>query len=115
MDLTIDVRIEDGRAILSPAGEIDAYTAPKLREELTKVTESGCSRIYVNLEFVEFIDSTGLGVLIGGLKKMRNRNGDLELVSSNTSILRLLELTGLSRSFRVHDRLESALSDGYRS
>jgi anti-sigma B factor antagonist len=110
MDLTVDVRVDGNRAIVSPAGDIDAYTAPKLREELTKVTDSGCSRIYVNLEFVEFIDSTGLGVLIGGLKRMRNRNGDLELVSSSDEILRLLDLTGLSRTFRVHDRLENALA-----
>jgi anti-sigma B factor antagonist len=115
MELTVDVRIEDDRAIVSPAGEIDAYTAPKLREELTRVTESGCSRVFVNLEFVDFIDSTGLGVLIGGLKRMRNRNGDLELVSSNDSILRLLDLTGLSKSFRIHDRLESALPEDQRN
>jgi anti-sigma B factor antagonist len=115
MELTVDVRIEDDRAIISPAGEIDAYTAPKLREELTRVTESGCSRVFVNLEFVDFIDSTGLGVLIGGLKRMRNRNGDLELVSSNTSILRLLDLTGLSKSFRIHDRLENALPEDQKN
>ena len=62
----------------------------------------------VDLEKVEFLDSTGLGVLIGGMKRLRSTDGDLTLVCTQPRILRVFEITGLNRAFAIHDSVEQA-------
>ena len=77
MDLTLATREEDGRAIVAVGGEIDVYTAPKLRDQITELVSGGSYNLVIDLEAVEFLDSTGLGVLVGGLKKVRAHDGSL--------------------------------------
>ena len=79
MDLTLATREVDGRAIVAVGGEIDVYTAPKLRDQITELVGDGAYNLVIDLEAVEFLDSTGLGVLVGGLKKVRAHDGSLEL------------------------------------
>ena len=67
MDLGLDVEERDGFAVLSVRGEVDVYTAPRFRERLIELVSEGKHRIIVDLEGVDFLDSTGLGVLVGGL------------------------------------------------
>jgi anti-sigma B factor antagonist len=66
------------------------------------------ARIVIDMQAVEFLDSAGLGILVGGLKRARTRGGDLELVCSNSAVLKPLELTGLDRVFTIHDRRGAA-------
>ena len=82
MDLTLATREVDGRAVVAVGGEIDVYTAPKLRDQITDLVGHGSYHIVIDLEAVEFLDSTGLGVLVGGLKKVRAHDGSLELICS---------------------------------
>lgn len=91
-------------------GEVDLYTAPQLRERVAWAIEDGASRIVVDLADVSFMDSSGLGVLIGALRRLRERGGELAVVCGEGPVRRLLAITGLDRLFPVHGSVEAATS-----
>src|ERR1700747_1978530 len=104
MELALEV--DDSRSpytVLAVKGEVDVYTAPRLREKLVELVSQGKHSIIVDLEGVDFLDSTGLGVLVGGLKRLRSNDGDLELVCTQARILKVFEITGLTSVFRIAD------------
>ena len=109
MELNVITRREGVRTVVSVAGEIDVYTAPSLREQLAELDAQGVSDIVVDMSAVEFLDSTGLGVLVGGLKRARLRGGSLRLVSDQEKILKILRITGLIRVFEIHPDVRAAL------
>ena len=110
VDLTLDTREVDGRTVVAVGGEIDVYTAPKLRDTITDLVGKGLYDIVVDLSAVEFLDSTGLGVLVGGLKKVRAHDGSLSLVCSQDRLLKIFRITGLAKVFVIHADQESALA-----
>lgn len=108
MKLGLDVDIQDRHAVLSVAGEIDVHTAPQFREQLIELVEHGYDHIVVNLDEVRFLDSTGLGALVGAFKRIRRRHGELTLVCTQPRILKMLEITGLDQVFTIRDSLHAA-------
>jgi anti-sigma B factor antagonist len=94
--------------VLSVKGEVDVYTAPRLREKLVELVSEGHRKVVVDLEEVDFLDSTGLGVLVGGLKRLRSHGGDLMLVSTQARILKVFEITGLTGVFRISSTVDEA-------
>ena len=108
MDLGLDVTERNGAAVLAVRGEVDVYTAPRLREKLVELVTDGKQRIVVDLEGVDFLDSTGLGVLVGGLKRARSHDGDLSLVCTQHRILKVFEITGLTKVFDIHNSVDDA-------
>jgi anti-sigma B factor antagonist len=112
MDLRLDVSERDGWSVLTVGGEVDVATAPRLREQLLRLVSDGHHRIVVDLGEVDFIDSTGLGVLIGALKRVRAHDGDLALVCTENRILKVFEITGLDRVFRLHPSVVAAVELG---
>ena len=108
MDLGFDVDHRGGYAVLAVRGEVDVYTAPRLRERLIELVSQGSHQVVVDLEGVDFLDSTGLGVLVGGLKRLRSHDGDMILVCTQPRILKVFEITGLTKVFSIHDSVESA-------
>lgn len=110
MDLRLEVSERDGWSVLEVGGEIDVATAPRLREQLISLVNSEQFRIVVDLQHVDFIDSTGLGVLIGALKRVRTHDGDLALACSEPRILKVFEITGLLTVFAVHPSVDAAVS-----
>lgn len=110
MDLRLDVHEQDGWSVLEVAGEIDVATAPRLREQLISLVNDQRYRIVVDLEAVDFIDSTGLGVLIGALKRVRTHDGELVLVVTEPRILKVFEITGLLNVFLVRSDVADAVS-----
>jgi anti-sigma B factor antagonist len=111
MDLDLNVRKEGDHAVLGVGGEIDVYTAPKLREKLIELVSDGEYHLVVDLEKVDFLDSTGLGVLVGGLKRVRNHDGSLQLVCTQEKILKIFRITGLTKVFPIHSSVAEAISD----
>ena len=109
-ELDVTVRKVDGTAVVAVAGEIDVYTSPLLQERLVEVLRDGSSSIVLDLSAVTFLDSTGLGVLITGLKRCRSAEGDLVLVTAQPNVLKVLEITGLNDVFKVHDSVDDALA-----
>ena len=90
-------------------GEIDVYTAPLVREKLDEQIHAGRTDLVVDLSDVTFLDSTGLGVLVGRLKLARTRGGSLRLVGTADRVLKVFSITGLDKVFEIHDTLDAAL------
>ena len=90
-------------------GEIDVYTSPKVKEALNDLIQKENYNIVVNLEEVTYIDSTGLGVLIGGLKKVKENNGYIKLICTNPQIKKIFDITGLVKIFGIYDNENDAL------
>ena len=115
MDLSVTTREEGGRTIVEVGGEIDVYSAPTLRDRLNALVADGHHHLVVDMQGVEFLDSTGLGVLVGGLKRVRTLNGSLQLVCSQERVLKVFRITGLTKVFAIHDSIEQALSNDTRA
>nr|WP_202420639.1 STAS domain-containing protein [Actinomadura rayongensis] len=103
-----DYTTDDGLTVITVEGEIDVYTAPKLREKLIDLVNKGKFHLLVDMEKVEFLDSTGLGVLVGGLKRVRAHDGSLELVCTQERILKIFRITGLTKVFGIHTSIAEA-------
>ncbi|HEX8008411.1 MAG TPA: STAS domain-containing protein [Trebonia sp.] len=111
MDLMLnEYPAAQGQTVVEISGEIDVYTAPRLRETLVSLVEAGNYRLIVDMEGVEFLDSTGLGVLVGGLKRVRAHDGGIDLVCTQGRILRIFRITGLSRVFNIFGTVSEALA-----
>lgn len=100
----------NGIAVVNVQGEVDVYTAPRLREEIHRCLDQGSHKLVINLSEVAYMDSSGLGVLIGALKRAREENGDLLVAAPNARISRILEVTGLSKIFNVRDTVPEAVT-----
>lgn len=107
MQLKVETRTpQEGVAVIGLEGEVDVYTSPRLKQEMVDLLNRGLVNLVVDLNAVKYLDSTGLGVLIGGLKRAREREGDLRLICDNMRILRIFEITGLTKIFDI-DRSEA--------
>jgi anti-sigma B factor antagonist len=108
VDLSLSTRTEGDRTVVGVEGEIDVYTAPKLREQLVELVNAGNYHLIVDMERVDFLDSTGLGVLVGGLKRVRAHDGSLRLVCTQERILKIFRITGLTKVFPIHESVKDA-------
>ena len=111
MNLLIETRDVADWTVMDVKGEVDLYTAPRLKEELLELLGAGNSRILVNLEGLEFLDSTGLGVLIGGLKRAREADGVVELAGAREPVRKVLSITGLDKVFTTHGSVDEATGE----
>ena len=105
-----DEEIDSETHVIQLGGEVDLYTAPEFKERLVELIESGKTKIVVDLSEATFIDSTTLGVLVGGVKRLRPAGGSLALVCSDQNITKIFEITGLDRVFPIHETRDEALS-----
>jgi anti-sigma B factor antagonist len=97
-----------GAVVLRPAGRLNMVAAPGLRKELHALVEQGNARVVVDLSDTEFIDSSGLGALISGLKAARQAGGDLRIAAPTRQVITVLELTNLNRVLRTYDTADGA-------
>lgn len=111
MEPTFEVAKVDQWAVMRVSGEIDMATAPRLRQHVVTVTLDAPDGLILDLNGVEFIDSTGLGVLVGAAKRMRMSEGHFRIVCSQPHLVDLFELTRLNEVFDIHETLDSALAD----
>jgi anti-sigma B factor antagonist len=105
----VALRLESGYALVAPTGELDVATAPELRTALVDAVASPLPGVVVDLSQVSFIDSSGLGVLVGGLKRARTNGQWMRLVCPSDGIVRLFEITGLTKVFDLFATLDAAL------
>jgi anti-sigma B factor antagonist len=105
-----DHEIDDQTHVIELGGEVDLYTAPEFKERMVELIEGGKKRIVVDLSDATFIDSTTLGVLVGGVKRLRPAGGSLALVCTDQNITKIFEITGLDRVFPIHASRDDALS-----
>ena len=100
-DLEVVVSSVESRHEVRLLGELDMSTAPRLRDELVRLASGGPTVVTVDMSDLDFIDSTGLSVLITGLKRLRQQGGDLALRSPNAGTRKVLEITGLTQVFSI--------------
>lgn len=110
-DFDVEVEEQDEVAVVAVRGELDIASSPVLRDRLVELGNGDARKLVIDLEAVEFLDSTGLGVLIGGLKRMRSKDGDLVLVCTKPRILKVFEITALTKVFRIVASRDEALRD----
>lgn len=108
MELSLATRIVADHAVLEVGGEVDVYTAPRLRERLSELIDSGARNVVVDLGRVDFLDSTGLGVLVGAHKRLRPVGGTFSLVCAKESLLKVFRITALDQIIPLHDTVEAA-------
>ncbi len=114
MDLALSSVSGDGRVVVHVDGEVDVYTAPQLRRYLDAQIQRGCRDLVVDLSAVTFIDSTGLGVLVGRLRMMLTQGGQLRLVGPTERVLKVFTITGVDRLFPIVGSLDDLDGPGVR-
>jgi anti-sigma B factor antagonist len=110
MELRTEVSEIGGWTAVTVHGEIDVATSPTLRERLIGLVNDGSAQLVLDLEAVDFLDSTGLGTIVSVLKRARTHCGDLRLVCTEARIRRLFEITGLDKAVPLHASLDDAIS-----
>ena len=111
--MNFDIKTEqlsDDAYVISLAGEVDLYTAPEFKQQLLDVISKGAKDVIVDFSNTTFIDSTTLGVLVGGVKRLRTNDGQLSLVCSDRNITKIFEITGLDRVFTIYSSRDEAVS-----
>jgi anti-sigma B factor antagonist len=111
--MNFDIKTEqlgDDAYVISLAGEVDLYTAPEFKQKLLEVIGQGGKQVVVDFSGTTFIDSTTLGVLVGGVKRLRTNEGQLSLVCSDRNITKIFEITGLDRVFTIYPTRDEAVS-----
>ncbi len=96
--------------VIALSGEVDLYTAPEFKQQLLEVIGSGGKEVVVDLTNTTFIDSTTLGVLVGGVKRLRPGGGQLSLVCSDRNITKIFEITGLNKVFPIYGSRDEAVA-----
>jgi anti-sigma B factor antagonist len=110
MDLRTEVSEIAGWTVVSVYGELDVATSPTLRERLVDLIGDGSARLVLELDGVDFLDSTGLGTIVSSLKRARTHGGDLRLVCNQARIRRLFEITGLDKAIPLLASLDDAVA-----
>lgn len=108
MELSINTETREDTCTVTLDGEVDVYTAPRLKEDLVSAIEGGCANVIVDLEKVGFIDSSGLGVLVSALRRARERDGVVRIVCTRDNILKIFRITGLDKVFPIFSDVAEA-------
>jgi anti-sigma B factor antagonist len=111
--MNFDVSTEqlgDDAYVISLAGAVDLYTAPEFKQQLLDAISQGARHVVVDFSDTTFIDSTTLGVLVGGVKRLRSNDGQLALVCSDRNITKIFEITGLDRVFTIYPTRAEAVA-----
>ena len=103
-------RLDGGVFVIALSGEVDLYTAPEFKQQLLEAVADGARHVIVDLSETTFIDSTTLGVLVGGVRRLREKNGDLSLVCSDRNVTKIFEITGLNQVFSIAPNRDEALA-----
>jgi anti-sigma B factor antagonist len=104
----LEIQVQEGSdyIVCRPVGELDAYTVSQFRESLAELAAS--PRLLIDLSDVPFMDSAGLGALIGGIRRAREAGGDVAVACSRPTLTRLLHTTGFDRIVPVTSTVEDA-------
>lgn len=110
MEFAVEHRVVQDLTVVKISGEIDVFTSPRLREMLLDIIDNGGLHLVVDLGEVTFLDSTGLGVLVGIYHRLRAREGSMSFMGVNERVRRVFHVTQLTKIFVLHQTLEDALA-----
>ncbi len=104
--MQIETTPDSDRYVITVSGEVDLATSPELDTAIIAAIKSGSSSLVIDLTDVSFMDSSGLGVIVRGLKRCREADNDLDLVITNERVLKVFGITGLDQVIPIHDSIE---------
>ena len=102
--------VRDGRCLIAVQGELDLFTAPELRARINEAVDEGTRQLVIDLSETAFLDSTGLGVLLGALKRIRSCQGQLVIIDSDENLLRTFRVAGIDQILTIVASEEEALA-----
>lgn len=111
MEFDLDARQHGAVTVVAVRGDLDVLTAPRLRDHLAQLIDSGARDLRVDLRPCEFVDSSGLSALVTAMKRARASGGDVSLVCPKGNIRRLIEIVALDQVFTLHDDLDGVGSE----
>ena len=109
----IDITDGGGYRVLTPSGDLDVYTVGSLRDAIGKMIEDGTPKVVVDLDGVPFMDSSGLGALMGGVRRLREAGGDLAISCTREQHLKLFSITGFGEGVSIAPTVDEA-AQGFR-
>jgi anti-sigma B factor antagonist len=112
--IDIEITEADGYSVLRPTGDLDVYTVGSLRDALGKMVEQESPKVVVDLDGVPFMDSSGLGALMGGVRRLRESGGDLAIACTREQHLKLFTITGFGDGVSIAPTVEEA-AKGFRT
>jgi anti-sigma B factor antagonist len=110
VDLAVDTELKGETAVLHLRGEADLDSVPVLRDAMIGAVDQGAKNLVIDLSGLQFIDSTGLGTIVGGLRRVKERNGSFSIVATRNDFLKILKITGLDTIIPIFPTVEEALS-----
>jgi anti-sigma B factor antagonist len=110
----IDIQDKGDYKVLVPVGDLDVYTVGSLRDALGKMIEDETPSVVVDLDGVPFMDSSGLGALMGGVRRLREAGGDLAIACTREQHLKLFTITGFGEGVSIAPTVEEA-AKGFRN
>lgn len=111
--IEIDITDSDGLKVIKPEGDLDVYTVGSLRDAIGQMLENGTTKVVVDLDSVPFMDSSGLGALMGGVRRLRESGGDLAIACTREQHLKLFTITGFGEGVSIAPTVEEAAA-GFR-
>lgn len=106
--IEIDVRSQGEYQVLRPEGDLDVYTVGSLRDAIGTMIDDGTPHVVVDLDGVPFMDSSGLGALMGGVRRLREAGGDLAIACTREQHLKLFTITGFGEGVSIAPTVEEA-------
>jgi anti-sigma B factor antagonist len=112
----IDIEVTDaeGFSVLTPSGDLDVYTVGSLRDAIGRILEGDRPKAVVDLDAVPFMDSSGLGALMGGVRRLREAGGDLAIACTREQHLKLFTITGFGEGVSIAPTVEEA-AQGFKT
>jgi anti-sigma B factor antagonist len=108
VELSLATRVVASHTVLEVGGEVDVYTAPKLRERIAELLDGNIKAVVVDLAKVDFMDSTGLGVLVGGWRKAKASGATFGVVCDKESLLKIFRITALDQILPLYPSINAA-------
>lgn len=112
--IDIGITQSDEYTVITPSGDLDVYTVGSLRDAIGQMIEGGTTKVVVDLDNVPFMDSSGLGALMGGVRRLRESGGDLAISCTREQHLKLFTITGFGEGVSIAPTVEEA-AGGFRS
>jgi anti-sigma B factor antagonist len=108
MELGVETLHAGDTCTLAIEGDVDVYTSPRLKEQLVELVDGGCLKLTLDLDKVGFMDSSGLGVIVSALRRVREKGGTIHIVCTQSTTLRLFKITGLDMVLPIYSDRTSA-------
>ncbi len=108
MNLDVSTREVGDYLVFEVRGEVDLYSAPQLKQAVYETIDAGRTKLVFDLNALDFMDSTGLGILVASLKRLTTEGGQLKLVCNRDNILKIFKITGLDKVFEIYETVEAS-------